>query len=231
MLTICVGPTTDQKNFLVHESFLTTRSEFFKRAMNGRWTESATRTISLADDDPDTFALYLNHVYKNELPTMAKSKEELHAIPSSQISEHVHEEYMALFRLYILAEKIQDVSAKNEVIAAVFRLAFIARPNEKFLVPGRSVVRLVYNGTLRGSLARSLMVGLWSGPSVHNVQQLGSSLPKDFILDLAVAFSGMLSTKRQHPAERKGVGAYLEAAKSSRSKGYSVPKSGVSQTI
>ncbi|KAJ4309787.1 hypothetical protein N0V94_008765 [Neodidymelliopsis sp. IMI 364377] len=201
--------------FLVHESFLTTRSEFFKRAMNGRWIESATRTISLVDDDPHTFALYLNHIYKNELSTMAKSKEELHALPSSQFSKHIHEEYMALFRLYVLAEKLQDVSARNEVIATIFWLAFIDRPNENVLIPRCSVVLLVYNGTPRGSFARSLVVDLWSGFPMYNLEQVGPSLPKDFILDLAVAFSGMLSTKRQHPAKRKGVGAYLETAKSS----------------
>jgi hypothetical protein len=35
VLTIHVGTEPDVKNFVAHESFLTARSEFFRRAMNG----------------------------------------------------------------------------------------------------------------------------------------------------------------------------------------------------
>lgn len=67
MLTIRVGLDATCETFTVH---LTARSEYFRRAMNGRWTEAETRTIDLTEDDPEAFALYLNLVYKNHVPTM-----------------------------------------------------------------------------------------------------------------------------------------------------------------
>jgi len=59
---------------MVHESFLTSRSEFFRRALNGNWQEAETRVIKLPDDDPEIVALYINFVYTGQLST-AKIKE------------------------------------------------------------------------------------------------------------------------------------------------------------
>lgn len=42
ILTIRVGKEPNHTDFMAHESFLTARSEFFRRAMDGNWKEAET---------------------------------------------------------------------------------------------------------------------------------------------------------------------------------------------
>jgi hypothetical protein len=67
MVTIQVGLESNDAKIVAHESFLTMRSEFFRRAMNGAWEEADTRVVKLPEDDPDIFALYINYVYTAQL--------------------------------------------------------------------------------------------------------------------------------------------------------------------
>jgi hypothetical protein len=76
MLTVRVGNEPDSKDFIIHESFLTSRSEFLRRALNGNWAESDTRIVKLSEDDPHIFALYLDYVFNGQLATMGKTPEE-----------------------------------------------------------------------------------------------------------------------------------------------------------
>jgi hypothetical protein len=57
-----VGQAPNTEGFAAHESFLTSRSEFFRRAMNGNWKEAETRIINLLDDEGKIFARYINYV-------------------------------------------------------------------------------------------------------------------------------------------------------------------------
>jgi len=112
-MTVRVGNVPDRKDFVVHESFQTSRSEFFRRAMNGKWAESETRIVQLPDDKPHVFALYVNFIYTGQLPTMVKSKEELAVLVYDALSAYTSPEYDALFCLHILAEKVRMLQPKT----------------------------------------------------------------------------------------------------------------------
>jgi len=58
MVTVRVGDSTESEDFVAHESFLTSRSEFFCRAMNGSWEEAESRMVKLPEDKPAIFAIY-----------------------------------------------------------------------------------------------------------------------------------------------------------------------------
>jgi hypothetical protein len=62
VLTICAGTEPDVKDFFAHEWFLTARSEIFRRAMNGNWSESESRVVNLPEDSSHIFTLYINYV-------------------------------------------------------------------------------------------------------------------------------------------------------------------------
>ncbi|XPS68586.1 hypothetical protein M3J09_000873 [Ascochyta lentis] len=216
MLTIKVGPAANCQSFLIHESFLTAHSEYFRRAMNGRWAELETRIINLSDDDPEIFALYLNHIYKNEFPVMAISKEELCALPLSEFTGYIDEEYTTLFKLYVLAEKLQDDFAKDEVITAIFQLLYLGSSDRFWVRPSEEVVEMVYDATPKGSFARRFCVDSWSNIEPRYIQQLEEKLPRDFLFDLAMVFRGEMPKVTRNVAGRKGVTAYLEATRSSQ---------------
>jgi hypothetical protein len=91
--------------------------------MNGKWAESETRTIDLTEDDPEIFALYLNPVYNNHLPTMAQDLEHMRSLDRTAFITAFVKESNTIFRLYVLAEKLQDPSAQDAALAAILDLS------------------------------------------------------------------------------------------------------------
>jgi len=52
-----------KKDFYVHEGLICNRSDFFKNAMKEPWLELEERRVTLAEEEPDVFALYLELLY------------------------------------------------------------------------------------------------------------------------------------------------------------------------
>ncbi|KAF3049968.1 hypothetical protein E8E11_005238 [Didymella keratinophila] len=115
--------------------------------MDGNWTELETRTINLTEDDPQSFAFYLN-LYKNQLPTAALGDDKLSTMTKEAFMAQIAEEYERLSKLYVLAENFQDVPAKKEVLRAVFQLTSArGSPDQNWVRPPVRVIRLLYHNT------------------------------------------------------------------------------------
>jgi hypothetical protein len=112
LLTVIVGKAPNQEDFSVHEGIICTRSEFFRRAMNGNWAESEERVVKLPDDDPEIFAAYINLVYTNNVATN-ETKE-------PKTTDQLSDEHIVLAKLYVLSEKLCDKAAKNAAINIVY---------------------------------------------------------------------------------------------------------------
>ncbi|KAF1946626.1 hypothetical protein EJ02DRAFT_493750, partial [Clathrospora elynae] len=95
-------------------------AEFFRRALNGNWKEAEPRILELPEDEPDVFAHYPHGIYIGKLATMQQDDGELLTGPWEETLHILNAEYNALFRVYILAEKLQDLSIKNATLGAVF---------------------------------------------------------------------------------------------------------------
>jgi hypothetical protein len=175
---IIVGRDASERAFYVHESILTSRSVYFKCALSFMWRNDPTMPVTLSEDDPDMFALYVNLVYTGRLATRGT------------------DEWLKLVRLYVLAEKLQDVRAKNVTIDAMH--AFI----REFLsvktfssgsggaasppvMSAESIVEL-YDGTPADSHARRLVLDSYADMGREDWLKVGKAvLPVDFIFDLA----------------------------------------------
>jgi hypothetical protein len=70
VLTVVVGEGDGKREFVVHEELICESSDFFRGAMSGEWKEAGDRVVSLPDDDPDVFALYLQAIYVRVLPAI-----------------------------------------------------------------------------------------------------------------------------------------------------------------
>ncbi|KAF2130050.1 hypothetical protein P153DRAFT_431113 [Dothidotthia symphoricarpi CBS 119687] len=216
MLTVRVGGESNQKDFVVHESFLTARSEFFRRAMNGSWEEAESRVVKLPQDEPEIFALYLNHVYTGRLPSISKTEEELSALAIGEFRTITTAEYDEMVGLFILADKFQDVASKNAAITSIFEISLHIRSDGKFKIPSPAQVRIMYRHTSEGANIRRLVVDLWSSMSPEHIFEYASRLPQDFLRDLAVA----LRRDRKHAdntARANGAKSYIETPQESQS--------------
>jgi hypothetical protein len=189
---IRVGTEPDLEDFVAHESFLISRSEFFRRALNGNWKEAETRIVKLPDEAPDIFGLYLNLVYTGHVHTAHKSQEDLMALDEDEFVGIICKEYWKLVKVYVLAESLQDVAARNAVVIAMLDLARVRYSDGVGVVPSSGAASFGYAGTPESSPLRRLLVDLICGRplqdiivDLHGGDQHGGRLNKEFVVDLA----------------------------------------------
>ncbi|KAF2827178.1 hypothetical protein CC86DRAFT_266377, partial [Ophiobolus disseminans] len=175
---IVVGKSLKERRFHVHESLLSSRSEFIKSTMHISWHQGQQSSLAFPDDNPDIFSLYVSYLYSGSLPTRGA------------------DEWLKLVRLYVLAEKLRDTQAKNDIIDAMHGFIKEAVPREtprqstteaagRHPITAASLTEL-YAGTQRGGLARKLVLDLYADNGTEDWLKDGKAqLPNDFLFDLA----------------------------------------------
>ena len=89
--------------------------------------------------------------------------------------------------MYVLGEKLQDAKAKDTAIDAILALAVESRHgSEELMIPGRSIVTIIYDGTLGDCSARCLLVDLYTFRGTGLNEENGP-FPVDFVTDLVKA--------------------------------------------
>jgi len=181
VVKVVVGTEEDAQTFFVHEELVVDRAHFFKSALSGQWLESDDKTVtlslslSLSDDDPEVFYTYLQLPYSGKLPikTCNAAVADNDAIMSN--------DYIALVRLYILADKLQDAKSRNTVMDAI-----LAHIEESGSLPGMPIVRIIFDGTSEGSPLRSLVVDLVADFGCHKLLRSKRGMPpSEFLLQLS----------------------------------------------
>lgn len=207
LIRIEVGTGEETKVYNVHSNALTTRSVFFQRALSSSWKEAEERIVRLPEDDPDTFELYLHLVYIDEIACGPDTLDEEDLCSVQRV---------ALAKLYVLCEKLQDTRAKNSILRALRHITFKCPYHEKWHIPGPEVVKIIYAGTVKGSPARRLLVDIYSydvDPNKLRRQPMEGYLC-DFLQELALNLMKTLPLKIRkslHSVRRDGIDAYLEA--------------------
>jgi hypothetical protein len=213
MVTVRVSKEPNKtKDFIFPISFLTTRSDFFRRARNDNWKESETRIIEIPQDEPENFAVYINYVYTGQLPTAAKSDQEIEALESGEAIKEIAAEYGMLFRVYVLADKLQDFETKNTIMVTAFAISHLRDETERWTAPSSLTVNIIYNGTLPNSPARRFVTDLWTALDIKNIFEVFHDLNKDFMEDLGDSMKKIQRTDLGNMATKKGIAAYLETS-------------------
>ncbi|KAF2242042.1 hypothetical protein BU26DRAFT_439443 [Trematosphaeria pertusa] len=154
MLKILVGEK--EQVFVIHEGVLTTRSKFFKNAMQKGWKEAEDKIVKLPEDDPTAFELYEQLVYAGHAENGAQADD-----CCDPVTLQFGTESYVLCKLYVFAEKLQDSKAKNKIMDTL-----VDRIEQDVTIsyfPNPRAIKVVYDGTPSGSLARRLMVDLYVG--------------------------------------------------------------------
>jgi hypothetical protein len=176
IIQVCLGEEGAQQTISVHQNILTARSEFFKRATNGKWGEA--RVVPLPEDQPEDFSRYVNILYKGEVATKGP------------------EEWLDLCHLYILAEKLQDVRTKNSVIEAMLcflktstvkEMVGFGQTGEKHYQMSAESIEELYAHTPEGSPVRRLVANYYADIAKDGWLIEGKAVfPADFLYDVAV---------------------------------------------
>ena len=110
-MTVDVGTSPKNQTFAVHDHLFTSRSKFFKAALNGKWKESKERAIALREQDPHAFELYVGWVYHRKLFSIDDSEKDL--------EQSRRNETIVLVNAFILADMIGDLEFADVIIDAL----------------------------------------------------------------------------------------------------------------
>jgi hypothetical protein len=115
-------------------------------------TPATTPTATNAKPEPETFKRYLHLLYTNDMAVVPDP------LPKNYAGD---EEKIALAKLYVFAEKLQDCSTKDAVVKAMFHSSYLVRSNGIiYATGGLPVIRFIYAGTISGSQMRRLLVDM-----------------------------------------------------------------------
>lgn len=195
-----MGEQLQQKSFYVQETLLSQHSLFFKKAFSRDWKEKAERIVNLPEDESAVFAVYVEFLYCGNLAVVP---EVLDLNDTAQSEQHM------LCKLYVLAEKLQDMDTRNRAIQGLLYSAKQVRPGNSTICPSIDSIKIIYDGTLHGSMARKLLVDYYTYRGTGSWIINHKDLPEDFLVDLATN----LMDKRAIPDDptRNGDGAeYME---------------------
>ncbi|KAF1920321.1 hypothetical protein BDU57DRAFT_561348 [Ampelomyces quisqualis] len=169
IVKIRVGTAPNCVEFAAHESFLVTRSEFFRRALNGNWEEAESRIVKLPDDVPEVFGLYLNLVYTGHLPTERKSQDAIVALDWAGFWQRANDEYTDLINVYVLAEKLQDTVSKNATVVAIVDVAQLVWHDGRPALPSFRLASKGFDETPEGSQLRRLLIELSGNVRLNHI--------------------------------------------------------------
>ncbi|KAJ4384409.1 hypothetical protein N0V86_000008 [Didymella sp. IMI 355093] len=179
-------------SFHIYADLLTSRSEFFKKALSRAWKEAEERKVDLPEVDTAVFKLYLNHIYTGELAV----------IPVPLPKEHKNmyvgvAEKKRLAELYVLAKLLQDVKCKNAVLKAFIASTYTKHPDGEWYTPGSSIVHIIYSGTPDKSLMRRFVVDLYTEFAEEGWVVKASRWPTDFIHELTLSPVALLTMREK----------------------------------
>jgi hypothetical protein len=197
-----VGEGDKRKSFLVHKDLIVSRSDFFARALNGKWKEDDDNVVKLTEDEPEIFGLYIQLLYSGKLPLQdtpstkdggkVNTNRESAEKAKDYDGDSINEEFRKLCQVYVLSDKLQDTTAKNAIIDA-----YIESTNQhlKGGLPSLEEIKIVYSGTLPSSAMRRLIVDLYVtyGNSSDIDKRDRNVLAEDFLFELVVGMLGRRS--------------------------------------
>lgn len=212
--------STDPVTFSVHEHLICRTSDYFKTAMKAHWETSTSGSITLKEEDAEVFEVYLHWLYFETLPVRNDSAE-----------LQGNNEYAQLAKAYALGEFLQDVNFRDAVLDAMLIKSRSKVSDGRTWFPGGPAIRYIYEGTPESSAARRLLVDLYTYHG-HGDWLKGwadkDDLPKQFLLDLAIAALTERSRPSSSLAKEKGACEYHEHRPDPNScyKNYSASKRG-----
>lgn len=168
----------------VHEKLLASRSDVFKSLLTKRWIECEDRRVELPDDEPEIVQLYVQYLYSGHA-RISWTKD------TSDLKDDQNlPEYYIQAELYILGEKLKDISFKDYILDCIIR-RMTTPINGHCWSPVHEVVDMLYLGTAPGSPIRDLMVHnhCFRGYQ-HWIIQGRESHNKDFLVDLTCELLG-----------------------------------------
>lgn len=222
-MKILVGEANQEFN--VPKSLICAESEFFKLACNERWDSGRTNTVTLKEDSPKTFSIFLAWLLLGDIRNSAdltplKNVDSFNyeAAPATVISR-LSTQWGELIHCYVLGDSSQAANFCNHIMDALLLTAEIM--NEKDLLlraQGHHAMQYsyIFSNTARGSPLRRLAVDYHIANAPFDIieEDLRYEGIADFYQDLARQAMQVMDYGRRCPSEEEPDFYYILPGKS-----------------
>lgn len=173
-ITVLVG--ANENAYTIHESALTARSAFFRAAIAGGFKESGERVVRLPEVDVESWATYVHWIYSHEIITLDPSEVEGDQTGSKRKNQLIH--------LYTLADILDDMSLRNEVVDSYKELA-----QESMNWNSASLPQLLSSIPEHSKFRKLILDYALRVPdsSAEFLKEHGEQLPRSFLVEIATA--------------------------------------------
>lgn len=180
--TIKVMVGASQDPFHLHKDIFCEVSSFFRAALTGAFREANDQTVSLLEEDLDTFEKFVQWVYTKSF-----------TLASADAPEEMETRYLALARLFVLADKLQVPALRNKTIFIMYQTFDSAK-----WLPNTTVLNYVYNATQAKCGLRRLLVAVYVWQINHEWYDRDGCVDdllklREFSAELAIAFAHKIS--------------------------------------
>ncbi|PVH75306.1 hypothetical protein DL98DRAFT_536708 [Cadophora sp. DSE1049] len=159
-LKVIVGPNAEE--FFINEEFICKQSRYFKTVCRKAWQSGRLRTVTLVDDDPRLFAIFLFWLAKGDIESSSDFIEITDPeYTEGEMIEKRCEQWEQLRRCYNLGDDLLAPAFKNAVMDCLITVSDYLITDHK-LFPCRMVqeLEIIYETTYPGSGLRKLIVDL-----------------------------------------------------------------------
>jgi len=185
-ITIIVGEGEEAQTFTLHRDVLSSQTQFFNTANEGKFKEGETQEVYLEDVEPSVFGLFLIWLYSGG------------TIPQRQIGEKkgdiLNQTPTQLTKLWVLASQFRMPKLQNAVIDEIFcAIEVMFRDIESLQFTGETHTQLMWPFTeyayeTHTPMLRNLAVDrLAFGCSESVFMDMVEFLPTEVVVDVAKA--------------------------------------------
>jgi len=130
-----------------------------------------------------------------------------------EFENYVQDTYLKLVRLYVLAEKLQDVPTKNAIMQKIWSVHVTGDKDGCCYIPLSETVCEAYEGTTEDSLMRLFLMDLWLETEPEEFEKNVATFPREFLDKFSVLVFTRLNTTAAPFIQHDGVERYMEQEK------------------
>ena len=113
-ITVDVGPAGSNRLFDIDQRPLITHSRYFAAMVAGPWREAYSKTVNLAEDDPDIFSIFALFIHTGKIFSTRDGDIEIYEDGSRR-----DKEWARLARAWVLGDKLQATAFKDALADAI----------------------------------------------------------------------------------------------------------------
>jgi hypothetical protein len=212
-LKVVVGDGATKKIFYVNKEVICHESEFFRTACKEEWSINRRNTVTLAEDKPQLFCIFLAWLQTGDIEQSADilpldSSCPKESTDEDDVSRVAIDQFELLCRCFFLADSLQSNKFCDCIMDRILDLSSRVYQNSSKLIGTSNIdIKLIYRHTTCNSPLRKFCLDGWlsgdhdGGWITRNIKSYIGNDCDDFLADLIPRLFTLNSCQKDYPDE------------------------------